>query len=315
MPASAVQSLILMSYIAVGFAASRLGVLSIEGTRGISRLLVNITLPALILSSMLKPFDPALLGQVMALMAVSFGVYGLCIALALSLRPLTGPDRRKAGVFRFGLVFSNVGFMGFPVMESLFGKDIIFSVAVYNIAFQVLAFSVGTAFLKGGSQGQEGQAIPRRGAGLLAALNPNTVAALIGLCLFLLGWIPPQPVLDGLEGLGGATTPLSMIFIGSVLARARLKAAFSSWRIWTVSIFRILLIPTALFFILAPLRAIIDFPLQVPVMVAAMPVAANAAILAVENGADGETASSLVTLSTILSIPLIPLFSALAFGV
>lgn len=309
MSASVVQTLILVSYVAAGFLSSKLGILSVEGGKSLARLLVNITLPALILSSMLRPYDPALLGQVLVLIALSFAVYGVCILLALASGPLLGQDPRKAGVYRFALVFSNVGFMGFPVMESLFGKGIVFQVAVYNIAFQVLAFSVGAIFLRGGAA-TGGSAK----SGIRAALNPNTVSALAGLALFLLGWIPPAPVAKGLSTLGDATTPLSMIFIGSVLARADFRSVFSSWRMWAVSAARILVIPLVLLAALSPLAIILKFPLQVPVMVAAMPVAANAAILAEENGSDGETASSLVTLSTLLSLPTIPLIAALAFG-
>jgi predicted permease len=56
------------------------------------------------------------------------------------------------------------------------------------------------------------------------------------------------------------------------------------------------------------------FPLEVPVMIAAMPAATNTAILAQDVGADTKTASMLVTFSTLLSLVTIPLLSHLLFG-
>ncbi len=307
-PQSVIQSLILFFYLGIGFLCSRLGILKQEQARGISRILVNVTLPALIFCSLQRNYEASLLPQIFWLLVISFSVYGICIALAYGVFALIKTSEEKAGVYRFGMAFSNVGFMGYPVMEALFGKESLFSTAIYNIAFQLLTFSVGIIMLrtKNADRKLEIHSL---------ILNPNIIAALLGLAFFFLRIRLPGPVFGSLERLGEVTTPLSMIFIGATLGRSAIGKLLSDWRVWLVSLFRAAVLPLALYIGLKPLSNFLDFPLAVPVMIAAMPVAANAAILAEEYGADSKTASGLITLSTLICMLAIPLLGRLLFGV
>jgi malate permease and related proteins len=307
LPQSIIQSLVLFFYMGVGFACAKTNILNQEMSRGISRLLLNVTLPALVFISMLRAYDPALLPQIALLIGISFAVYGACIGLAFLFFIIFKIDGRKAGVFRFGIVFSNVGFMGYPVMEAIFGKESLFPTAIYNIAFQVLTFSVGILMLRPRADG------PKKNP-LLLLLNVNILAALLGLGFFFCRLSLPVPLHQALSRLGDATTPLSMIFIGATLARSSFKSIALNPGVWLVSAFRAVILPAALFFILRPIAALIAFPIEVPVMIAAMPVAANAAILAEENGADTETASGLIAFSTLICMLTIPVISKLFFG-
>jgi predicted permease len=307
LPQSVIQSLTLFLYLAIGFVCAKSGVLKQDQTRGISRLLVNVTLPALIFVSMLKPYDPALLPQIFSLIGISFAVYGLCIALGFGIFSALKTDERKAGVYRFGIAFSNVGFMGYPVIEALFGKESLFAAAIYNIAFQVLTFSVGILMLK--PRNRESSIRIRN-----LVLNPNIIAAGLGLAFFFLRLSLPVQLTGALGRLGDVTTPLSMIFIGATLSRASFGQVFLDWKIWLVSAFRALILPVGLYFCLKPLSSFMPFPIEIPVMIAAMPVAANAAILAEEYGADPETASALITLSTLICMVAIPILARLLFA-
>lgn len=307
MPQSFVQSLILFLYMAIGFACAKLGVLSPDHTRGISRLLLNVTLPALIFSSMIADYEGAALPGIVLLIGISFAVYALCIGLAFLVFAFVKADDRKAGVYRFGIAFSNVGFMGYPVMEALFGKESLFPTAIYNIAFNVLTFSVGVLMLNPAAKGGKKNA-------LSLLLNANVLAAAAGLAFFFLRLSPPAPLHQALARLGETTTPLSMVFIGAVLARSAFGRIVSDPFVWAVTAFRALALPIALFFVLKPLARAIPFPVEVPVMIAAMPVAANAAILSEENGADAETASGLIAISTLACMLTIPAVSSLLFG-
>lgn len=306
-PQSVIQSLTLFFYMGIGFACAKSNILSQEMSRGISRLLLNVTLPALIFTSMLRSYDPGLLPQIALLIGISFLVYGLCIALAFGFFAIFKTDERKAGVFRFGLTFSNVGFVGYPVMEAIFGKESLFPTAIYNIAFNVLTFSIGILMLKPRGDG------PKKNP-LLLLLNLNILSALVGLGFFFCRLSLPGPVFQALSRLGDTTTPLSMVFIGATLARSSFKAIAADPGVWIVTAYRAAILPTALFFILKPISAVIAFPIEVPVMIAAMPVAANAAILAEENGADSETASGLIAFSTLVCMVAIPCVSRLFFG-
>jgi len=99
-----------------------------------------------------------------------------------------------------------------------------------------------------------------------------------------------------------------MILIGALLANSNFKEMLGNWRIYVVSFLRLIIIPLAIW---AALRNVTSDPLLVgvPTIIAAMPVAANSAILAQEYEANSFLASQVVFVSTLLSVITIPLIA------
>jgi len=305
-PQSTVQTLILFLYMAAGFAAAKLGYLDERVGRGLSKFLVNFILPALIIESMQRPFSPALRNEALIVLAISFGVYAISFPLAGLLVKAEGAKGSEAGAHAFAAVFSNVVFMGFPVMEAIFGRDSLFAVSVYNIPFQLLAFSVGPYMLAHGS-GRKTRLGPA------SFLTPAAVAALAGFALFVGGVTLPAPLGQALESLGNCTTPLSMALIGSIISRMDLRAAAGNPRLYVTTAFRLAVFPLIIYLALRAL-GFSGIILALPVVVGAMPVAVNSAILAEAYGGDSKTASSLVAISTLVSLVSIPILASLLIG-
>ncbi len=324
------QSLILFMLIAAGFAAGRMGVLRPDSTRALSRFLVDFTLPAVIVMSMQRPFSPELRDQALRILLVSSTVYALSFPVAYALTlAYRRAGRAELGVHRFALCFSNVAFMGFPVAEALLGKESLFILSIYNIPFQLLAFSVGVVLIAGrdpaAASGKAAAGVTdastaptaplaRLGVRLAAAarllLNPAVASALVGFGLFLGSVTIPQPIAPALDLLGGMTTPLAMVVIGAVLSQTRLSGVVANPRLWVTSFHRLASLPLLLY---AGARAagLAGLELAVPVLAAAMPVAANSTILAGVYGGDEVTASGLVFATTALSLATIPLIARL----
>lgn len=313
LPPSVGQSLVLFIMMLAGFAAGKMGILKGETVRSLSRFLLDFTLPALVIISMQKPFSPELRDQAMRILGLSAVVYGAAFPLAYGLTALyrRAPSAEK-GVHRFAMCFSNVGFMGFPVALSVLGRESLFMVSVYNIPFQILAFSVGIVLIrgagprKGGADAPRGTAFSRLAAGAKAFMNPAVLAAVIGFALFLASIRIPEPLYSAMELLGETTTPLAMAVIGAVLAGSKLAAVFSNPRIWLTTAYRLALHPLIVYG-LAAAFGLKGLELAVPVLIAAMPVAANTTILAGVYGGDEVSASGLVFISTILSLVSIPM--------
>lgn len=313
LPPSVGQSLVLFIMMSAGFAAGKLGILKGETVRSLSRFLLDFTLPALVIISMQKPFSPELRDQAMRVLGLSAVVYGAAFPLAYGLTALyRGAPAAEKGVHRFAMCFSNVGFMGFPVALSVLGRESLFMVSVYNIPFQILAFSVGIVLIRGAGprsgvpDAPRGTAFSRLVAGAKAFMNPAVLAAVIGFALFLLSVRIPEPLYSAMELLGETTTPLAMAVIGAVLAGSKLGSVFSNPRIWLTTAYRLALYPLIVYG-LAAAFGLEDLELAVPVLIAAMPVAANTTILAGVYGGDEVSASGLVFISTILSLISIPL--------
>ncbi|HOI58403.1 MAG TPA: AEC family transporter [Methanoculleus sp.] len=293
------QIFILVLLIAAGYVAVSTKIVDPRATRGLSGLLINITIPALIVASMQVPFTPERLVGAETLILATGMLYVFSFALAWAVSKAMRVPAAEEGVLQFAIVFGNVGFMGFPVALTLFGEESLFYVAIFNLVFNVLVFSVGIAML---TEEREGGFDPR----LLA--NPGIAASVVGLALFLGSVEIPSPFIDSIDLLGGVTTPLAMIIVGAMLATFPAREMVGDWRIWATSAVLLLAVPVAYCYLFSP---VFSDPLVNGVMItmAAMPAAANTAIFAEQYGADARLASQIVFVSTIGSLVTIPLMT------
>lgn len=293
---------ILFILIAAGFLCMRAGIFTRESIHGITSFVVNVTLPALILQSMQVPVTDAMRSQLVPLLLVLVTFYAVSFAAAFLVPRLSGTTSDlETGVIRFMMIFSNLGFMGFPVSAAVFGPESLFYVSIFNMTFSLLVFSVGVILLRP----DMGKYLDRK-----LFLNPGILASGVGLGLFLTGARIPGPFADALDLLGSVTSPLAMIIVGAFLATLPAERLLTDRAVWTVASFRLLVIPVGLYLIL---RLFITDPLilGVAVLLAAMPVAANTVMLAEEYHVDTGLASRGVFLTTVLCIFTIPLITTL----
>ncbi len=291
------QIFILVLLIATGYVAVATKIVDPRATRGLSGLLVNITLPALIIASMQVPFTPERLAGAETLVLATGALFAISFAIAWAVSKAMRVRAAEEGVLQFAIVFGNVGFMGFPVALALFGEEALFYVAIFNLVFNVLVFSVGIAMLTG----EEGFD-PR------LLINPGIAASIIGFALFLGSIEIPGPFIDSIDLLGNVTTPIAMIVVGAMLATFPAREMVGNWRIWAASTILLLAIPVAYCYILAPIFPD-PFINGIMITMAAMPAAANTVIFAEQYGADSRLASQIVFVSTIGSLVTIPLIA------
>ena len=297
------QIFILVLLIAAGYVAVSTKIMDPRATRGLSGLLINITLPALIIVSMQVPFTLERLAGAETLVIATGALYIISFAIAWAVSKAMRVPAAEEGVFQFAIVFGNVGFMGFPVALTLFGEDSLFYVAIFNLIFNVLVFSVGIAMLTRG----KGKGFDPR-----LLVNSGIAASVVGLALFLGSVEIPSPFIDSIALLGGVTTPLAMIIVGAMLATFPAREMIGNWRIWAASAVLLLAIPAAYCYLFAPIFSD-PFINGIMITMAAMPAAANTVIFAEQYGADSRLASQIVFVSTIGSLVTIPLITTVLF--
>lgn len=295
------QVLVLFVLILIGLFAVRWKVLPQAAVQGLVSLVLKITLPAMILDSMIhQNFSPAVLAQSGTIVLVSFAVYAALILLSLPLGAWLNSPPQDRGVYRFVLSFSNVGFMGFPIVGAVFGKEALFYTALYNLPFNLLTFTLGVWMLLRGHDREGAPALWKELA------NPVVLSILAGFVLFVTGVQPPALVGRIFELTGSVTTPLSMLLVGALLAQHPVKSALGEPRLYLVAGLRLLVWPAAVFFVL---RLFTSDPwlVGIPTLITAMPAAANTALLASAHGANANLASRAVFFTTLLSIFTLPL--------
>ncbi len=293
------QIFILVLLIAAGYVAVSTKIVDPWATRGLSGLLINITIPALIIASMQVPFTSARLIGAETLVIATGALYIFSFALAWAVSRAMRVPPAEEGVLQFAIVFGNVGFMGFPVALTLFGEVSLFYVAIFNLFFNILVFSVGIAMLT------EGRG---KGFDLRLLMNPGIAASVVGFALFLGSVEIPGPFIDAIDLLGGVTTPLAMIIVGAMLATFPAREMVGSWRVWVASAVLLLVVPVAYYYLFSPVFAD-PFINGIMITMAAMPAAANTVIFAEQYGADSRLASQIVFISTIGSLVTIPLIT------
>ena len=270
----ATSILTLFILIGVGFIAFRAGYITRSGASGLSSLLVNVTIPCLIIESMQISLSDSLIHSMELLILVEIIVYAVSFCFAAIVPVLISKSLFETGVLRFMLIFSNLGFMGYPISSAIFGSESVFYVTLINLPFGLLVFTLGVFLLRPDYA---------KHPDIRKLLSPGLIASIVGLILLFSQVSIPSPLIDSISLLGSITTPLAMIVIGALLAPLPILKMVSDSRVWIISLFRLIVIPVSVFFIISQF---ISDPLLlgIPVLLAAMPVAANTVLLSEEYG-------------------------------
>lgn len=290
------QVIVLFLLIIVGFVIRKMNLVTDAINKEIGSLVVNIALPAFLIVSMNQSFSAEMLKTSGIFIVLSFAVYAGFAVSAKLFSKLLRVEGKAKDVFEYVLLFSNVGYMGYPVVKVVFGDQGVFYTAVYNLSFSVLVWSYGVFLMNRNSDHKE----KRKGF-----LNPGLVAVLIGFGLFAFSIELPKPLAQTLQMIGDTTTPLSMMFIGFILAQTEMKTIFREWQVFAISFIRLVIQPVCVWLVLS-LAGFEGLLIQIPVLIAAMPAAANTAIIASKYGSDYQLAAKLIYISTLLSVVSIP---------
>lgn len=283
--------------ILVGYIARKAKVMDKALVKGLSGFILNVAIPFTVIASFDRSIPKSSLPDLLKTGFWAIVLHSLAIIVSsLVYKKLADPERK---VLSYGTVFSNCGFMGFPVVASVYGKVGVMYASIYVVVFQTFIWTYGVALFSGNKAwGQLKKAL----------LNPGIFAVVIGAVLWFLPFDLPSFMGDSIAFMSDLTTPLSMVVVGASLAEVPIKGLVKGWELWLGTGFRILVIPLAGLAILTVLGTN-NLPARVAVFLTAMPVAAQSVMFAERYNADVGLASRLVFVTTVLSAFTIPLFA------
>ena len=293
------EMLVILFAIVAGIVAKRLGYLGGETDQKISKLLLNITLPSMILASVITGDELPEVGVILSVLEVAAVFYVLSFVFALLIpRFFPGAPAQKS-VWRYALAFPNVGFIGYPVAVALFGQEALFYAVILALPFNLISYSVGPLMLSGAVRFRWQQ-----------LLSPCIISSAGALVLALVRLRPPALVGEMLDFVGSITVPLSLLVVGSFLADIPVKQVFRSVKLWLLSAVRLLAMPATLCLILR-LMHVDSLVLGIAVTEMAMPVAVNGTLLSMEYGGDTACMAQITFLTTLGSTLTIPIVAAM----
>ena len=202
---------------------------------------------------------------------------------------------------QFALIFNNATFLGYPIIASTFGEQGVIPYCGFIIAFNVALFSYGVYLFKHKIDSK---------LVLNVITNPNIIAVVLGVIVFVTGFQLPGFVTDAVKYTGNATTALSIICVGYMLSNAKFFKLIKKWKLILTAAAQLVLGPLIAFGLLT----LLQFPsevIAVCTLIQALPTATSLGLFASKYGGDQTEASELVTVSTVLSIVLMPLMVSL----
>lgn len=279
----------------LGFICYKIKLLNQEGNRNLSNLLLMVVNPCLIITTYQTNYDAKLVYGLLIAFAAAFTAHLIAIFIA---RICIGRKKNADYVLeRFGTVYSNCGFMGIPLINSVLGSEGVFYLTAYMTVFNVLSWTHGLILL-------EGKFTPAR---LKEGMtSPLVLGTAVGMLLFFVQFRLPEILLDSMGYIANMNTPLAMIIAGLSVAQADLKKIFTNLRIYWTCFLKLIAVPLAVLAFLVIFK--VNYNIAYTILIAsACPTATTLTMMAIRFNKNYKYASEIFAISTILSIITIPL--------
>ena len=297
----------------LGTVLARLEILDVHTKQKLTKLLLYVTTPLMMIDAF---HDRMLEAQsqtgndvsVGTLFALSFAFYLILIVLSLVLvfaMRIPKTDRR---VYLFMTIFGNVGFMGFPVVQSVYGTEGLFYAAILNSVFNIFVYTFGVV-LMGGASADEGSSFQDTLRGIpwkKLLLTPAVLCTAVGVVIFAFRIRLPGILADTCNTLGGLTSPIAMMVVGANLSGMKFREMVTDMRMNVYVLLRQIALPLIFWLII---RLLTPHAVLAPtlLLMACMPAANTTALFATEYHCNEKLASQGIFLTTLFSLISFPL--------
>lgn len=294
------QMVMLFLIILIGYIIAKVGFVDMDFQKKLSNFILQVSMPMLMLAAVSEADSTGAGGKVLQTFVIAILLFIIMPFVGILLARLLRVPKEQRSTYVFLTLFSNLGFMGFPVINSIFGADALVYAIIFNLVFNLVQFTYGVSLFSGS----------KVSLNLKTFLTPAVIAASLSIVMFLTGIKLSGPAFQAIKSVGSVTTPLAMIVIGVSLSGIPIKEVFMEKKLYLFTFFKQLIVPAIAWFLL---RFFITDPLiiGVTVIIIAMPSATMAVILANNYDHHIGLATRAVFLTTLASVITIPFISFL----
>lgn len=293
----------LFTMVILGYAACKLGYMGDKFDKKLSSIVVDITCPLLVLSSVMGDEMPDR-SLILPLVGVGFLTYIILLVFGFWVPRFISKNHDDQGMIGFSLMFANVGFIGYPIVASIFGPKAVFYAALLNVPNTFFIFTAGVMLVKG--EYSIRQFNPK------VLLSPALIGAFIAALLVAFGVHTPEMIARPITMVGNITVPAALMIIGSSMARLPLREIIGSGKVYATSFLRLVIVPLSVYFLfrLCGVNTLIN---NINTVVIAMPVASFGTMFCMKYGRNPSLMTEATFITTLFSIITIPLITLL-FG-
>lgn len=294
---------IMFIMILLGFILVKLKLIDLSAKKSFSNLLVYLLVPCMIINSYNTTYDSSILINILWSFLASILLLFIGLIITFIITHFWEIDDKN--ILRFALIFSNAAYMGFPLIEAMFGKEGLIYASSFVSMFNILLWTIGYMIVS--------RSFNIKLAMKSIAKTPVLYALIFGLFIFFFQIKIPSLISSPLSLIGNMNTPLSMIITGMIIASSKIKPVLKNKYLWLTVITRLIIIPSiCLFIILLMSKLNIDSNLlKIVFILEACPCAAITTIFAIKFNYNEDLAASSVVITTIFSIITLPLFTLL----
>ncbi len=294
------QLINMVFFMAIGYVFRKKNILDVYAGGAISRLIVNVFLPAMVIRSFSDNFKLDVISDKIMIIVISVIVLILTAVLSIYLARIFSKDKSTQGIYMYSFTIPNLGYMGYPLIQAIFGDAALLDAMIYCMPYNVYIYTVGIRVLTS----LKNTSIK----GLL--LNPSIIAMFVGAILGLTNVQLPEVVRSILVTAENCVSPCAMILTGTVFARINMKSVFTDWRSYAASAIRLLIIPLAFLAVFKAINLPNNWILPC-VAILAMPLGVNSVVFPEAYGGDAESGAKVCFMAAILALFTIPVVFAL----
>jgi len=283
--------------ILIGVYVTRKNIINEEVNRGLRRILLEITLPLLVINSFTFDFSEGMGRNIFA--SFIYSIVFMAIGGIISYILLIPMKSEKKKILHFANVFSNCGFIGFPIINSLYGAEGVVYTSIFNMVFTVVLWTYGIMIFSDKVSRENIKKV---------LVNPAIIAVYVGIPMMIFNIKLPSAILDTTKIVGDMTAPISMIIVGSILSKVNIKDVFKEISVYYGALIKLVLIPLILIGIKVVLKDNSNI-INTIIIIQAMPAAAMTSILAADFNKEKEYSAIVVFITTLLSIVTIPIIA------
>ncbi len=298
------QLVILFMLALFGFFLQKRGVFTKKGVSQLSNFVIMAVTPFLVFTAFQKELDENLVDGLL----MSFLLAIISHIIMVVITPLVFRKNGKKGenvnhsVEQFAVVYSNCGFMGIPLVNSVYGTEGVFYVTAYIAIFNIFVWTHGVFSMTGEANAKSVLKVLR---------SPAIISVILGLICFAFGIMLPDMLITPMNYIASLNTPLTLIISGAMIAQSNLLEIIKKKRVYLCAAMRLLICPLIIIFVYSFFDTS-EIVINTMIIASSAPTAATTIMFANKFGKNALYASEIFAISTLLSAITMPIMMMLS---
>ncbi len=294
----------------IGYLATRKQIMSAKFLSSLSTLIMRVLMPILIFANAMNGTNGTQLMESCPIMFLSLGMYISLIALFYLTAKILRLSGEISRVFQASMIFGNAGFIGIPLIMSIYPQHGAIYITLMSIIDQTFMWTYGLYLTTPKTANANSSSFS-----LKNFCNPALYAVALAILFLLAGLQLPTAVEHALLSIGYTTTPLSLIYLGGLIYFCNWKPVLLKKELYIGILLKLIAFPLVYFAVTSQFCSNNDM-VSTMALISALPTMTIIAMFAQAHSVDpsvGNYALGMVLLTTMASLITLSIVSYFIF--